>query len=174
MIKFSNFPVINSVQKVSKNVPSFKASVSSADVFVKSSDIKKSWVYKTPVRNPIIRQEFEKHFLEDTHYVHDGRNGAWYVREEKDGPTSIYYASEKHPLKVREIRAFGKKGKIIKNAGTVAKSANLKLDKNTNTYVAQPVKIKTKDGDKNLILHYVWVDEQAKMFLKSVQFEEIS
>jgi hypothetical protein len=174
MINFSNIPVLNSVQRKNLNKLSFKASVSQNDSFVKSKNMKSAWVYKTPVRNPMIRAEFEKLFFEDTHYPHDGRNGDWYIKEERKGNETLYYASEKHPAKVKEIRVFGKKGKIVKNAGSVAKFANLKFDKDSNTYLAQPIQVKTKDGYKNAKFHYVWVDEQAKMFLKTIKFEEIS
>ena len=169
-----NIPVLKNNYFKSNSV-SFSGSISKTDVFTKTSEnMKKAWVYKTPVRNPIIREEFEKHFLEDTHSIHDDKNGTWYISEKKDGPNSIYYAAQQHPLKIREIRAFGKKGKIVKCAGSVAKFAKLKFDKNSETYVAEPVRGKTKDGYKNMFLHYKWIEEQAKMFLVSVTFEEIS
>ena len=175
MLNFSvNFPNLNNNYLISNSV-SFLGTIPRNDIFTKSSEnMKKAWVYKTPVRNPIVRQEFEKLFLEDTHYPHDGRNGDWYIKEERKGNETLYFASEKHPAKVKEIRVFGKKGKIVKNAGSVAKFANLKFDKESETYVAQPIQVKTKEGHKNAKFHYVWVDEQAKMFLKGIKFEEIS
>ena len=172
---FSIAPVFN-VSKVNyfKSV-SFKGMNSSQDVFEKSSDtMKKSWKYLTPVKNPIIRQSFEKHFLQDSHYVHDGKNGDWIIRDEKKGNNTIYYASEQHPARIMEIRAFGKKGNIFKNAGSVAKIAGLDFDKDSNTYVAKPVNVKTKDGIKSAVMRYIWVEEESKMFLKSIKLEKVA
>lgn len=156
---------INNISKLS-----FKGDMQNEDSFVKSSDeMKKSWKYLTPVRNPIVRQQFEKHFSEDTHYLHDGSNGEWFIKDEKKGNDTIYYAAEKHPARVKEIRVFGKKGNIVKNSGVVAKTAKLTLDKESNTYIAQPVNVKTKEGIKSAVMSYIWIDEQSKMFLKSIK-----
>ena len=74
------FCKINNISKLS-----FKGDMQNEDSFVKSSDeMKKSWKYLTPVRNPIVRQQFEKHFSEDTHYLHDGSNGEWFIKDEKN------------------------------------------------------------------------------------------
>lgn len=168
-----SFSAINSINPVKINFCSnlsFKATVVGEDSFVKSSEImKKAWKYLTPVKNPVIRQQFEKSFISDTHYIHDGSKGVWYIKDEKKGNDTIYYASEQHPARVMEIRAFGKKGNIFKNAGAVAKIAHLTSDKDTNTYIAQPVNVKTKDGIKSATMSYEWIDEQSKMFLKSIK-----
>ena len=159
---------INNISKLS-----FKCDMQNEDSFVKSSDeMKKSWKYLTPVRNPIVRQQFEKHFSEDTHYLHDGSNGEWFIKDEKKGNDTIYYAAEKHPARVKEIRVFGKKGNIVKNSGVVAKTAKLTLDKESNTYISQPVNVKTKEGVKSAVMRYEWIDEQSKMFLKSIKLQE--
>lgn len=159
---------INNISKLS-----FKGDMQNEDSFVKSSDeMKKSWKYLTPVRNPIVRQQFEKHFSEDTHYLHDGSNGEWFIKDEKKGNDTIYYAAEKHPARVKEIRVFGKKGNIVKNSGVVAKTAKLTLDKESNTYISQPVNVKTKEGVKSAVMRYEWIDEQSKMFLKSIKLQE--
>ena len=170
MINLLNFPVVNAVKFNGSRLVSFNGAVDKSDSFVKSTDeMKKSWTYLTPVRNPIVRQQFEKHFSEDTHYLHDGRNGEWFIKDEKKGNDTIYYAAEKHPARVKEIRVFGKKGNIVKNSGVVAKTAKLTLDKESNTYIAQPVNVKTKEGIKSATMSYVWIDEQSKMFLKSIK-----
>lgn len=159
---------INNISKLS-----FKGDMQNEDSFVKSSDeMKKSWKYLTPVRNPIVRQQFEKHFSEDTHYLHDGSNGEWFIKDEKKGNDTIYYAAEKHPARVKEIRVFGKKGNIVKNSGVVAKTAKLTLDKESKTYISQPVNVKTKEGVKSAVMRYEWIDEQSKMFLKSIKLQE--
>lgn len=173
MINLLNFPAVKTVKfNSSRSVP-FKGDMQNQDSFVKSSDeMKKSWKYLTPVRNPIVRQQFEKHFSEDTHYLHDGSNGEWFIKDEKKGNDTIYYAAEKHPARVKEIRVFGKKGNIVKNSGVVAKTAKLTLDKESNTYIAQPVNVKTKEGIKSAVMSYIWIDEQSKMFLKSIKLQE--